>query len=132
MLLITLLLTYRGISQTASDSVTCIPNSQLKKAISLIELGKVHKEELDASNIKIGKLESLILTKDGIIGEYKKKDSYNDSLIVAYKGIVQNYQKTISNSEEAFSLQTKKLRREKLKKWGTLVLGVATGFLIFK
>lgn len=132
MLLITLLLTYRGISQTASDSVTCIPNSQLKKAISLIELGKVHKEELDANNIKIGKLESLILTKDGIIGEYKKKDSYNDSLIVAYKGIVQNYQKTISNSEEAFSLQTKKLRREKLKKWGTLVLGVATGFLIFK
>lgn len=104
----------------------------MRKAINLIELGKVHKEELDASVLKIGKLENLIVTKDGIIGEYKKKDVYNDSLIVAYKGIVQNYQKSLSNSEMSFSLQTKKLRREKLKKWGTLMLGVAAGFLIFR
>lgn len=132
-MIISLLLTFNAISQTAStDSVTCIPNLQLRKAINLIEVGKVHKQELDASVLKIGKLENLLLTKDGIIAEYKKKDSYNDSMIVAYKGIMQNYQKSMANNEVSFSIQSMKLRREKFKKWGTLVLGVATGYLIFK
>ena len=126
-------MTYKGISQTASsDSVTCIPNAQLKRAINLIELGKVHKEELDASVLKISKLEGLLITKDGVISELKKKDTYNDSLILAYKGIVSNLNKSLSNAELSFSLQNKKLRKEKFKKWGTLVLGVATGYLIFR
>ena len=126
-------MTYNGISQTAfNDSVTCIPNVQLKRAISLIELGKVYKEELNASDIKIGKLEGLIKTKDGIIEGHKKNELYKDSVIVGYKYIVQNMNKNLSNAEISFSLQTKKLRRERFKKWGTLFVGIATGYLIFK
>ena len=73
-----------------------------RKAINLIELGKVHKQELDASVLKISKLEGLILTKDGIIAEHKKKDVYNDSAILAYKGIVSNLNKSLSNAELSF------------------------------
>jgi hypothetical protein len=126
-------LTYNGISQIASnDSVTCIPNKQLKKAINLIELGKVYKEELNANSIKIYKLEGLVNTKDSIIHQYKIKNQYNDSIIVAYKGVVENMNKNLSNAEISFSLQKKKLRKERFKKWGTLFIGVATGYLIFK
>jgi len=126
-------LTFKGISQTAStDSITSIPNKQLKRAITLIELGKVYKQELNASSLKISKLESLIKTKDEIIDEHKKKNQYNDSIIVAYKEVVENMNKNLSNAEISFSLQTKKLRKERFKKWGTLFVGVATGYLIFK
>lgn len=126
-------MTYKGISQIASiDSVTCIPNKQLKKAITLIELGKVYREELNASSVKINKLEGLIITKDSIINQFKKKNEYNDSVIVSYKSIVQSMNKSLSNAEISFSLQKKKLRKEKIKKWGTLFVGVAAGYLIFK
>lgn len=125
-------MTYNGISQIVSTDSTSIPNTQLKKAINIIELGKVYKEELNVSVIKIGKLEGLINTKDEIIDEQKKKNQYKDSVIVAYKSIVQNMNKSLSNAEVSFSLQTKKLRREKLKKWGSLFIGVVTGYLIFK
>jgi hypothetical protein len=125
-------LTYNGISQIVSTDSTSIPNTQLKKAINIIELGKVYKEELNVSVIKIGKLEGLINTKDEIIDEQKKNNQYKDSVIVAYKSIVQNMNKSLSNAEVSFSLQTKKLKKERLKKWGTLFVGVATGYLIFK
>lgn len=125
-------MTYNGISQIVSTDSTSIPNTQLKKAINIIELGKVYKEELNVSVIKIGKLEGLINTKDEIIDEQKKNNQYKDSVIVAYKSIVQNMNKSLSNAEVSFSLQTKKLKKERLKKWGTLFVGVATGYLIFK
>jgi len=133
MLLISVLLTFKGISQIASnDSITCLPNTQLKKAINLIEQGKVVKQELDATKSKVIVLDSLILIKDKIIVEQNKKNIYSESVILGYKSVVENLQKSISNSELAFDLQKKKYKREKFKKWGTLAVGVLIGTFLIK
>lgn len=123
----------KGISQTAStsDSITCIPTAQLKKAINLIENAKVVKEELGITKNKILIMDSLLLTKDKKIVEYKIKDSVNTKIIGSYKDVVLNLNKSLTNSDLSYGLMNMKLAGEKRKKWATLVLGVGVGFLIF-
>lgn len=53
-------------------------------------------------------------------------------MIASYKSIIGNLEKNISNGNVAYQLQQKKYRKEKFKKWGTLLIGVACGFVIFK
>ena len=123
----------KGISQTAStsDSLTTIPTAQLKKAINIIENAKVMKEELGITKHKILVMDSLLITKDKKIVEYKVKDSLNNNIIGSYKEIVLNLNKSLLNSELSYGLINMKLSGEKRKKWATLVLGVGVGFLIF-
>jgi hypothetical protein len=123
----------KGISQTAStsDSLTTIPTAQLKKAINIIENAKVMKEELKITNHKILVMDSLLITKDKKILEYKAKDTLNDMVIKNYKDVVLNLSKNVLNLELSNGLINMKLAGEKRKKWATLVLGVGVGFLIF-
>jgi hypothetical protein len=123
----------KGISQTAStsDSLTTIPTAQLKKAINIIENAKVMKEELKITNHKILVMDSLIITKDKKIVEYKVKDSLNDMVLKNYKDVVLNLSKNVLNLELSNGLINMKLSGEKRKKWATLLLGVGVGFLIF-
>jgi hypothetical protein len=124
------LTTLNGISQT-SDSVTCLPNSQLRKAISLIEKGKVTEKELELTKEKMGLLESRLLNKDSLINRYTHIE--ND-----YKVIVKNQDKIIednklqsSNYEKIISLKTKQVRNQVKKKWIGIAVGVVVGFLAF-
>jgi len=124
------LTTLNGISQT-SDSVTCLPNSQLRKAISLIEKGKVTEKELELTKEKMGLLESRLLNKDSLINRYTHIE--ND-----YKGIVKNQDKIIqdnklqaSNYEKIISLKAKQVRNQVKKKWIGIAVGVVVGFLAF-
>jgi hypothetical protein len=123
----------KGISQTAStsDSLTTIPTAQLKKAINIIENAKVMKEELKITNHKILVMDSLLITKDKKIVEYKVKDSLNDMVLKNYKDVVLNLSKNVLNLELSNGLINMKLSGEKRKKWATLLLGVGVGFLIF-
>jgi hypothetical protein len=130
-LTISVLLTFQAISQTSSDSITCIPNSQLKKAINLIERGKVMEQELALTKKNVSLLETNLATKDRIISEYAKKDTISANIINGYKLAVTNYQKSLANAEAQFQIQRMKLFRQKLKKWGTLAIGFGAGFLLF-
>ena len=123
----------KGISQTAStsDSLTTIPTAQLKKAINIIESAKVMKLELGITKNKILVMDSLLITKDNKIVEYKIKDSVNTKIIGSYKEIVSNLNKNIANADLSYALVNLKLGREKMKKWATLAIGVGVGFLIF-
>ena len=125
----------KGISQTVltsdKDSITCIPTIQLKKAINIIEQAKVMKEELYLKNHKIFSMDSLLRIKDQKVSEYQRKDSTNARIILAYKDIVSNLNKTVANGDLAYAGLNMKLAKEKTKKWATLVLGVGVGFLIF-
>ena len=123
----------KGISQTAStsDSLTTIPTAQLKKAINIIENAKVMKEELKITSHKILVMDSLLITKDKKIVEYKAKDTLNDMVIKNYKDVVLNLSKNVLNLELSNGLINMKLSGEKRKKWATLLLGVGVGFLIF-
>jgi len=121
----------RGISQT-SDSVTCIPNSQLKKAINLIERGKVVEEELTISNKKILLLDQSNKKKDLIISEYSSNDSICQKTIGGYKAMVLNLESSLSNAKSINTIDKIRNRRQKLKKWYSLIIGVGIGYLIAK
>lgn len=120
----------QGISQT-SDSVTCIPNSQLKKAINLIERGKVLEEELVYTKKTLSVLEANAATKDRLILEYAKKDTLSANVIMGYKGAVENYKKSLANAETQYQIQKIQIFRHKLKKWAALAIGFGAGFLVF-
>jgi hypothetical protein len=125
-------MTLRGISQTSNDSLTCIPNSQLKKAINLIEKGKVAEEELNVSNQKILLLDESMKKKDLIIQEYSSKDSIYQKSINSYKAMVANLETSLANAKSINTIDKIRNRKQKLKKWYSLVIGVGIGYLIAK
>ena len=96
MLLILILLTYAGISQTAYDSTT-LPNSQLKKAINLIEESKVVKKELLLEKEKNKLLDSLNTSKDSTISAFRRIEKANEKIELFYRDAVNNLNRTIAN-----------------------------------
>lgn len=132
MFVITILIAFRGISQTSNDSVTCIPNTQLKLAIVKIEQGKLYKQELEFTNEKVKLLEGRIVLKDSVITFLKEKDSLHDKMMGSYESSIYNYKKIIENLEEKYKLQRSISRKQKLAKWGTFIAGLGGGYLIFR
>ena len=132
MLLITLLTAYQGISQTSSDSVTCIPNSQLKKAINLIEKGKVVEEELVATKELLKNSETRLSVKDSIIGKYQLSENQYKAFVKNLEENVKNDSRIIYNLNTQIKLTQKIARRQKLSKYIVGILGVGIGYLIAK
>lgn len=129
---ITILIAFHGISQNSNDSITCLPNSQLKTAIVKIEQGKLYKQELDLTNEKVKYLENRILMKDSVITFLKEKDSLHNKMTWIYEASIDNYKKIIDNIQEKYKLQRSISRRQKLAKWGTFLAGLGGGYLIFR
>lgn len=123
---------YQGISQIASDSVTCIPNVQLRKAINLIETSKVYKKELDLSKDKIGVLEKRIVLKDSIIGKLESKEVIYKRLEADYKSEINNWNQYANNTQKLYDRQRTLIFLGKFGKWVYLGLGVAAGVMISK
>jgi len=118
------LTTLKSISQT-SDSVTCIPNKELKIAIKKIEICKIIQEELDLTKVSVALLKDRIKVKDSIIknydlveDEYEKKIKIYDSSISNLNLQVAN-QKSITNVYRAISKKNKYIYG-----FGGLVIGV--------
>lgn len=132
-MLLTLLLTaYQGISQTSNDSVTCLPNVQLKKAINLIEKGKVLEEELLITKELLNNSQSRLTLKDSIIGKYQMSEKQYKSLIGNFEQNVKNDKRIIYNLETQIKLLKKISRRQKLSKYLVGIFGVSIGYLIAK
>jgi hypothetical protein len=123
---------YQGISQIASDSVTCIPNVQLRKAINLIETSKVYKKELDLSKDKIGLLEKRIVVKDSIIGKFESKEVLYAKLEADYKSEIRNWRDYANNTQKIYDRQKTLIFLGKFGKWVYLGVGVAAGIMISK
>lgn len=124
--------TSKGISQNSTDSVTCIPNSQLRRAINIIENGKVVKQELELTKERSVVLEYRISTKDSVISQYQQKE-------VNWKKIDENYKKQIyhfeeygKNTQKVFNEQRKQIRGLKFKKWVGILAGFGIGYVIAK
>jgi DNA-binding XRE family transcriptional regulator len=132
MLTILVLTKSQGISQIYRDSVTSIPNSKLRKAINLIEEGKVVKEELKLSKENIKFLEHRIEVKDSIIYRYATKDLFWKQLDSNNKLEITNYKKVITNTNEMFDIQTKNLKKQKRLGFVKLAFGVLVGLFIAK
>ncbi len=126
------LMTSKGISQNSNDSVTCIPNYQLRKAINLIEQGKVTQEELDSTKQLVVYLNKRINTKDSILIRYGQKDQYWKKIDGVNKEKISNLNQVIDNQNKVIGIQSRSIRRGKLGKVAMLMLGLGTGFLISK
>ena len=125
-------MTSKGISQNLNDSVTCIPNSQLRKAINLIEQGKITKEELDSTQQLVVFLNKRINVKDSLLYKYGQKDQNWKKIDIVNKEKINNLDKVIDNQNKIINIQSKSIKRAKLGKVAMLILGLGTGFLISK
>jgi hypothetical protein len=125
-------MTSKGISQNSNDSVTCIPNYQLRKAINLIEQGKVAQEELDSTKQLVVYLNKRINTKDSILLRYGQKDQYWKKIDGVNKEKIGNLNKVIDNQNKVIGIQSKSIRRGKIGKFAMLALGFGAGIIISK
>lgn len=124
--------TSKGISQNSTDSVTCIPNSQLRKAINIIENGKVVKQELELSKERYVILEYRIATKDSIISQYINKEKNWIKIDENHKKQIINYEDYTKNTQRIFEEQRKRIRGLKFKKWAGILAGFGIGYVIAK
>lgn len=131
MLPILLLIVLDGISQTSKDTV-CLPIEQVKKAISIIEVGKVHQEELILTKKALQIADSRILLKDSIINLYIQSDKFYKEIIEGYKKNISNSDQIIDSLEKSLTLERRRSRWQKLTKWLTAVGGITFGILISK
>jgi hypothetical protein len=122
----------QAISQTAYDSVTSIPNYQLKKAINLIEKGKVTQKELDFTKEKVITLESRIKFKDSVINKYVEKEVVWNKMDKNYKEQIRNYNEFTQNCNRIYAEQRLLINRGKWEKWLFLAVGIGGGILLHK
>lgn len=124
--------TSKGISQNSNDSVTCIPNSQLRRAINIIENGKVVKQELELTKERSVVLEYRIATKDSVISQYQQNEVNWKKIDANYKSQIFNYQQYTKNTQKIFEEQRKRIRGLKFKKWVGILAGFGIGYVIAK
>lgn len=132
MLTLLALMSLEGISQNYkyTDSVTSIPNSKLRKAINLIEKGKVAQEELDLCVENSVYLQKRIDYKDSIILKYYLKELNWKKLDSSYQLQVFNYKQVIENQEKMCKIYATKLHRQKLKNLFMLISVVGVGAIL--
>lgn len=131
-LLILVVWTSKGISQNSNDSVTCIPNSQLRRAITIIETGKVVKQELDLTKERSVWLEYRISTKDSVISQYQQNEVNWKKIDANYKTQIFHYEEYGRNTQKIFEAQRKQIRGLKFKKWVGILAGFGIGYVIAK
>lgn len=117
-------LTFKGHTQGSSDSVTCIPNSQLRGALVAVVQGQRAQEKLSVCDTTVSLLQRRLEAKDSAISIYRQITDRNNL-------IKQVDDREIFNLKSQNSLlmiaETKMLRRVKAQKRKTIfiVAGIA-------
>jgi hypothetical protein len=114
------------------DSSTLIPNSQLRKAINLIENGNIFQEKLTLTKEREKYLENRLKIKDSILFHFATKEQYYKKIDSNYKIEIGNFKQVISNDKLVFEIQNSKIVGLKRKKWLFLAVGSITTYLITK
>ena len=102
---------------TVTDSIICVPKSQLIKAIQDIKFGDYCKSELEATR-KIVEFKSMQLTrKDSII-------LAKDQIELRYKQEILGLNELIDTKDDQINLYIAKARKERAKRIGLITGGV--------
>lgn len=119
-------------STKVKDSITCIPNSQLRQAIKIIEYGKIVQKELTLTKTGVKILEDRIKIKDSIIYQYKLKDSLwkKDYTLLTIENL--NMKGEVGNQQKIADNYKKQLNKHKIDKWLFLAAGFALGKFVVK
>lgn len=122
-------MTLKGTSQTL-DSVTCIPNTQLRKAINIIEEGKITKLELDSTKELVNYLNKRISTKDSLLLRYGQKDQYWKKVDGVNKEKIANLNKVIENKDKEINIHLNTIKKQKKLGIIKIIFGGILGFFI--
>jgi hypothetical protein len=129
LLLITVILTGKGISQTVTNNKVVIDVEIAKKIANDLVSGDVAKAKLKLTEDKILLLEKKVVVKDSVINILEKQKS-NLNLVITYKDDI------ILKQEEISKTYKKELMKSKTKTFFYKIfayIGVAsTGFLLLK
>jgi hypothetical protein len=124
---------FAGISQNSKpDTLLPVPVIQLKKAIVLIEEGKVCKDEREIFRTLYFDLEKQVYIKDSIITVFKKNESDYKVVLNYYKQMNANNEEIINNLDANISIHQKFIKRQKFNRYLYAVAGVAFGFFVLK
>lgn len=120
-LITSVLMSLNSFSQTSPDSVTCLPNSDLRAAAKLIAKGAIDSVELNIQRSNNKLLEQRLLIKEDIITQYKLKDNTYQDIMSNFKreSVVLLDQVALSN-REVMRLQ-KKVKKQKAV---TIIVGI--------
>lgn len=131
-LIVLVLTSLNAISQTSNDSLTCIPNSQLKIAAKLIERGRVDSAELSFQKKAASLLSEQIQVKESIIAGLSQKIDLQKQIEATYERDKASYLDQISIvNREVLRLQ-KDVRKQKRKTFFTALAGIAaTGLALY-
>lgn len=122
----------KATSQIVSDSTTAIPNYQLRKAINIIEKGKLVQQELDLTKEKVNLLNDRIVKKDSVIYNFSMKEVVWNKFYKNYQIENKNNQEFQANSQKIFEKQELSVKRNKKYKWLFLGLGLGLGLFLHK
>jgi hypothetical protein len=127
-LTISILIHCFGISQTfiKTDSITCIPNAQLKQAVVLIEEGKLAKQEVSFLRDKVSIYEKRIAVKDTLINNLWDKDFNWRLYSQKSEQTIANMNQQMKNLEESFRVQKKVTGKLKVQRFLLCVFSAFT------
>lgn len=127
----TILIVSQAISQTSSkDSITCIPNSQLKKAIELIERSKVHEEEIENLKQTMNLFRKSVINKDSIITIMNGREIEYRTIMTNQSKQIANSQVLVANLERNIEVRNKFYKSQKKKSAITALVGIVLAFFI--
>jgi len=122
-------------SQPTSEPATLVPNSKLRDAAKLIELGKIDRELVAAYKVQVDFLNQRIAVKDSLIKAYVVKDTAGARIIETYKAEVANLVEQRDIAMKEAKQQNKIMRRQKRKTVFVAVAGpvlTAAAFIYLK
>lgn len=128
-----LLKTSRGISQIyQNDTVTCLPNTQLRSAIKRLEFCKIVEQELDLTKKNNNILLIRILDKDSVIKNFEKKDSLHETRYANSLIQIGNLTEQIEGEKKITSIYRNISKKNKVKyASGGFIVGVLTMLVVF-
>lgn len=127
----TILIVSQAISQTSSkDSITCIPNSQLKKAIEIIERSKVHEEEIENLKQTMNLFRKSVINKDSIITIMNGREIEYRTIMTNQSKQIANSQVLVANLERNIEVRNKFYKSQKKKSAITALVGIVLAFFI--
>jgi hypothetical protein len=127
----TILIASQAISQTSSkDSVTCIPNSQLKKAIELIEKSRVHEEEIENLKQTMNLFRKSVINKDSIITIMSGREIEYRTIMTNQSKQITNSQVLVNNLERNIEVRNKFYKSQKKKSAITALVGIVLAFFV--
>ena len=124
--MLTGLLTSQGHSQRLKNDSTCLPNTQLRLALKLIEKGKAATTALLVQKDQNELLRVRIRVKDSVISLQQKRDTVYQQLVDGYQKDNQRLQEQSEARAAVIAKMRQDIKKQKRKTFLTYLAGLLT------